>query len=162
VSRVAASLVIVGAILLTSCADDSPGAAQADRPASTAVESTVPPMTSDGTAVSSPASDSSSPASESSVPAGEPAPEAAMVQSIDNSFRPPRLEIAAGTEVVWVNRGRHPHDIRSDFGFGVVADDFQPGDEYRYVFTEPGEYPYYCTIHGTETVGMIGTVVVGG
>jgi plastocyanin len=28
------------------------------------------------------------------------------------------------------------------------------------VFTEPGEYPYHCTIHGTTTVGMIGTVVV--
>ena len=42
----------------------------------------------------------------------------------------------------------------------MAAADFQPGDEYRYVFTEPGEYPYHCTIHGTHDIGMIGTVVV--
>jgi plastocyanin len=83
-----------------------------------------------------------------------------IVQSIDNTFRPEVLEVAAGTEVVWQNRGRNEHDILSDVGFGVAAADFQPGDEYRYVFLEPGEYPYWCTIHGTDTVGMIGTVVV--
>jgi plastocyanin len=82
------------------------------------------------------------------------------VQAIDNSFRPDRVEIAPGTEVVWVNRGRNDHDVLSDFDFGVAAADFRPGDEYRYVFTEPGEYPYYCTIHGTPEIGMVGTIVV--
>jgi plastocyanin len=43
----------------------------------------------------------------------------------------------------------------------VTVDEFQPGDEYRHVFSEPGEYRYYCTIHGTAEVGMVGTVVVG-
>ena len=28
------------------------------------------------------------------------------------------------------------------------------------VFDEPGEYPYYCTLHGTETAGMVGTIRV--
>jgi plastocyanin len=90
----------------------------------------------------------------------EPNGETAQVVSIDNTFRPETIEITAGTEVVWVNRGRNAHDILSYFGWGVGEDDFQPGDEYRHVFLEPGEFPYYCTLHGTAEHGMIGTVVV--
>ena len=86
--------------------------------------------------------------------------ETVTVQAIDNTFRPDRIEIAPGTEVVWVNGGRNDHDLMTDLGFGVTAAKFGPGAEYRHVFTEPGEYPYYCTIHGTPQVGMIGTVVV--
>ena len=72
------------------------------------------------------------------------------VQSIDNTFRPDRIEIAPGTEVVWVNRGRNEHDISSEAASSAsVAADFQPGDEYSHVFTEPASIPYYCTIHGT-------------
>jgi plastocyanin len=82
------------------------------------------------------------------------------VVAADNRFDPERIEIAPGTEVVWVNRGRNDHDLMTELGFGVTVADFHPGDEYRHVFTEPGEYPYYCTIHGTAEVGMIGTVVV--
>lgn len=97
-------------------------------------------------------------------PAQQPADVAplniASVVSIDNTFRPGIIEVPAGTEVVWVNRGRNEHDILSDFGFGVEAAAFHPGDEYRHVFTEPGEYPYYCTIHGTHAAGMVGTIIV--
>ena len=82
------------------------------------------------------------------------------VVAADNRFDPIRIEIAPGTEVVWVNQGRNDHDLMTDFGFGVTANEFHPGDEYRHVFTEPGEFPYYCTIHGTADFGMIGTVVV--
>jgi plastocyanin len=94
------------------------------------------------------------------VAAAQPSDQTVVVQSIDNTFRPEVIEVAVGTEVVWQNRGRNEHDILSDAGFGVSAAAFQPGDEYRYVFLEPGEFPYWCTIHGTDTVGMIGTVVV--
>ena len=84
------------------------------------------------------------------------------VIAADNRFEPLSVEIAPGTEVVWVNRGRNDHDLISDSSteFGAVAADFAPGDEYRFVFTEPGEYPYHCTIHGTSEIGMIGTIVV--
>jgi plastocyanin len=118
--------------LLTACNDDGPGAAPTEV-ASPSASATV------GTA---------------------PVAETVTVQSIDNTFRPERLEVAPGTEVVWTNNGRNAHDIASEFGFGVTAADFAPGDEYRHVFTDPGEYPYYCTIHGTATAGMIGTIVV--
>lgn len=89
------------------------------------------------------------------------------VTALDNSFRPMSVEAKVGDEVVWENRGRNEHDVLSVEGtladgtaWGVTVEDFQPGAIFSHVFTEPGEYRYYCTIHGTTDVGMIGTVVV--
>ncbi len=86
----------------------------------------------------------------------------------DNDFVPPAIRINPGTTVRWVNQGRSAHDIlpadeTQDFGspFGVTADEFEPGDEYEFSFDAPGVYRYYCSLHGSKTVGMIGEVVVG-
>lgn len=86
------------------------------------------------------------------------------VIALDNSFRPEVVEVAVGDEVRWENRGINEHDVlRVDGnGWGVEIDGFQPGDAYSHVFTEPGNYRYYCSIHGNEDVGMVGTVVVTG
>lgn len=86
------------------------------------------------------------------------------VQAIDNTFRPEEVEVAAGTEVVWANDGRNEHNVLpvEGEGWGVEADAFAPGDEYSHRFTEPGTYGYYCSLHGTTTKGMVGTVVVTG
>jgi len=85
------------------------------------------------------------------------------VLAIDNTFRPETLSVEAGTEVVFVNNGRNAHDVRpadgSD-GWGVAADGFEPGDRYSLVFGAPGTYAYYCSIHGTATAGMLGTIEV--
>ena len=84
------------------------------------------------------------------------------VIAIDNTFRPSVVEISVGDEVLWENRGMNEHDVLHVDGddWGVEVADFQPGDAYLHQFTEPGEYRYYCSIHGTETVGMVGTVIV--
>lgn len=83
---------------------------------------------------------------------------------LDNTFRPERLEVAAGTTVEWTNGGRNDHNVLPIEGddWGVEATDFAPRDAYRHRFTEPGEYDYYCSLHGTTTKGMVGTVVVTG
>ena len=89
--------------------------------------------------------------------------EVVEVRALDNSFRAETIEIVAGTEVLWVNRGRNEHNVLPAGGvgdYGVERDAFEPGDEYAHVFDTPGVYPYYCSLHGTEDVGMIGTVVV--
>jgi plastocyanin len=87
-----------------------------------------------------------------------------QVAAIDNTFRPQVIEIAVGDEVVWENRGQNEHDVLSvvEATWGVEVASFQPGDVWAHVFTEPGEYAYYCSIHGNETAGMIGTVIVSG
>jgi plastocyanin len=86
------------------------------------------------------------------------------VQTIDNTFRPASVEVAAGTEIVWTNDGRNEHNVLPVEGedWGVEADAFAPGDEYSHRFTEPGTVDYYCSLHGTPTNGMVGTIVVTG
>ncbi len=89
--------------------------------------------------------------------------ESVAVQALDNSFRPETIEVSAGTEVVFDNRGRNEHNVLpadESQDWGVQVEDFQPDDTYAYVFTTPGEYRYFCSIHGTADVGMIGTVIV--
>lgn len=147
--RLVTMALAVATTLLAACADDGPQPLDAAQPELS--ESTIAPA---------PTPAPTSAPTPSAAEGSEPATPTVTVQSIDNTFRPDRIEIAPGTEVVWVNRGRNEHDIASESGFGVSAADFQPGDEYRHVFTEPGEYPYHCTIHGTATVGMMGTIVV--
>ena len=86
------------------------------------------------------------------------------VRVLDNTYRPEDIEVAAGTEVVWENRGRNDHNVLPVEGddWGVDADDFERGDVYSHRFTEPGRHPYYCSLHGTKKAGMVGTIVVTG
>jgi len=85
------------------------------------------------------------------------------VRSLDNSFIQPDIEIVAGTEVTWINGGRNDHNVLpvdDSLTWGVDRDTFVPGTRYSHVFDTPGVYPYYCSIHGTQDVGMVGSVVV--
>ena len=104
------------------------------------------------------------------------------VIAIDNLFRPEVIEVNVGDDVVWENRGMNEHDIVSVVGpaavagasgglqwsrttadgveWGVSADGFQPGATFRVRFAEPGEYRYYCSVHGNERIGMPGIVRV--
>ena len=64
----------------------------------------------------------------------------------------------------WTNDGSNDHDVVAVGGldFGVAKEQFAPGQEYAHVFNAPGEYPYYCSLHGTPTAGMTGVIVVEG
>ena len=46
--------------------------------------------------------------------------------------------------------------VDESLDWGVERDEFAPTDEYAHVFDQPGVYPYYCSIHGTEEAGMVG------
>lgn len=83
---------------------------------------------------------------------------------LDNTFRPGEIEVAAGTTVAWENRGRNDHNVLPVDGkaWGVNTDSFAPNDSYQHRFTQPGTFAYYCSLHGTTTKGMVGTVVVTG
>jgi plastocyanin len=89
--------------------------------------------------------------------------ETVEVAAVDNSFTPKEATIAAGTEVVWDNRGRNDHNIipeDPEADWRVEVEAFRPGDTASHVFLEPGTYRYYCSIHGTVDVGMPGVIVV--
>lgn len=80
----------------------------------------------------------------------------------DNEFDIENVQVAAGTTVVWVNEGQQDHNILTVEGddWGVEVTDFQPDATYEHTFDEPGTYRYYCSLHGTEDVGMVGAIVV--
>ena len=87
------------------------------------------------------------------------------LQVLDNTFDDGNLRIDPGVTIEWVNEGRVDHDIvpvaEDGPDFGVDRSDFAPGDAHEFRFVEPGVYPYYCSLHGSETAGMTGVVVVG-
>ena len=91
--------------------------------------------------------------------------EVAEVLSLDNNFVPQTVTVVAGTEVLWNNNGRNGHNVLPESDpqattWGVQVEQFQPGDTYSHLFDRPGTYVYYCSIHGTSTAGMFGTIIV--
>lgn len=87
------------------------------------------------------------------------------VSSIDNNFVPQTVEVVAGTEVVFTNNGRNPHNVvpagdPEATTWGVLEADFDPTERYSRVFDTPGTFVYYCTIHGSAKAGMVGTITV--
>jgi plastocyanin len=84
------------------------------------------------------------------------------ISSRDNTFIPEDVTVTAGTKLVWNNDGRNDHNIVpvGDTPFHVDTAAFGPKATYEYVADKPGTYDYFCSIHGTSTKGMIGTVQV--
>ena len=72
------------------------------------------------------------------------------------AFDPESLEVAAGTEVTWVNDDQSaPHRIVSEDG-SFDSEDLHDEDTFSHTFDAAGEYPYVCAIHSH----MTGTIVV--
>ena len=85
------------------------------------------------------------------------------VQARDNNFVPAYIEVKAGTTVTFTNRGRNQHNVlpTTEGAFpSIEVDDLEPGTSQDITFDEPGDYPYYCSLHGTKTKGMVGAIRV--
>jgi cation transport ATPase/plastocyanin len=75
-------------------------------------------------------------------------------------FRNANITISPGETITWINDDDHPHTVTSGewgtpdgrFDAGVM----RPGDRFKFVFTAPGAYPYYCAIHP----GQVGVITV--
>lgn len=105
-----------------------------------------------------------------------PPPAAAAVQVGDNVFVPSVVSIPAGGSVTWTWAGAVSHTVTSEAGPNAITPDGrfcsavttpsvaacaaappQLTGMFRFTFTVPGSYPYYCKVHGAM---MQGTVVV--
>lgn len=88
----------------------------------------------------------------------------ANIEIVDNAFTERVIVITAGTEVVWTNAGRNEHNIRpaiKDAFASISATALaEKGDSASLVFDEPGDYPYFCSLHGTATNGQTGRIIV--
>jgi plastocyanin len=74
---------------------------------------------------------------------------------IDNfAFTPGVITVKAGAEVTWINHDDIPHTVDSTQGkFKSTALDTD--DKFKFRFTEPGEYPFYCRMHPKMTGKVI-------
>jgi plastocyanin len=97
-------------------------------------------------------------AAAATAPAKQPAPAVANQITIDNfAFAPATLTVSPGTRVVWVNHDEEPHTVMStDKATPFKSQALDTNDQFAFVFTQPGTYKYFCTIHSH----MVGTIVV--
>ncbi len=86
------------------------------------------------------------------------------IQAVDNDFVSPYVTVRSGTAVTFVNDGRNVHDVIpvGDTFRAIEPNHFARHDEATVTFDEPGDYPYYCSLHGTATKGMRGAIRVVG
>lgn len=73
-----------------------------------------------------------------------------------NNFALGDVRAGVGQPVVFTNSDTAPHTITSTEGL-FDSDTFGAGGSFRISFDQPGEYPYFCTIHPS----MTGSVLVG-
>ncbi|MFI5294658.1 MAG: CHRD domain-containing protein [Thermodesulfovibrionales bacterium] len=75
------------------------------------------------------------------------------VSIVDFAFSPQNITIEVGDTVVWTNNGAFPHTTTSGTNFPTgngIWDShvLSPGQFFPFTFTQPGLYPYFCSIHG--------------
>jgi plastocyanin len=64
----------------------------------------------------------------------------------DFRFQPVRLDIAAGTTIVWTNNGQVEHTVSAEdgsFDSGLI----KPGGRRSLTFARAGTFPFHCTPH---------------
>jgi hypothetical protein len=68
------------------------------------------------------------------------------VDAADFEFRPGTIEVAAGGQVTWTNRGVAPHSVMASdgtFDSGML----EAGATFQQTFETPGTYAYLCAFH---------------
>jgi len=72
------------------------------------------------------------------------------------AFEPATLNVSLGSKVVWINRDDEPHLVVSAGGQFPASPALDTDDSYAAVFSKPGTYTYFCSIHPH----MVGTIIV--
>ena len=74
---------------------------------------------------------------------------------IDNfSFGPTALTVPVGTTETWTNRDDIPHTVVSTDGV-FKSKALDTDDKFSFVFSKPGTYSYFCSIHPKMTGQVI-------
>jgi plastocyanin len=84
------------------------------------------------------------------------------IEARDDVFTPQYTKIRAGTTVTFKNAGRNQHNVISDDRsfHDIKTDAFAPGVKVRVGFDKVGTHDYYCSLHGSATAGMRGSLLV--
>jgi plastocyanin len=95
-------------------------------------------------------------------PGGGPSPIEIQLRSDGgNRFQPDHVTIPVGTTVTWKWVGGF-HDVvpTGDPAFAGSGDPVAAPHTFSHTFTSPGSYLYFCSVHGSPSAGMRGTIVV--
>jgi plastocyanin len=83
------------------------------------------------------------------------APALQTVDIAQFAFVPKEITVAPGTRVRWTNHDESPHTVTSAGAPKVLS---SPGmdvdDHYEFVFTNEGDFAYFCAVHPMMT-GMV-------
>ena len=84
------------------------------------------------------------------------------IDARDDVFTPQYTRIRAGTAVIFKNAGRNQHNVISADGSfrDIETDAFAPSTKVRVVFATVGTHDFYCSLHGSATAGMRGSLLV--
>lgn len=86
-----------------------------------------------------------------------------VIDTRDNSFNPENIVVSPGTKITFENKGRNPHNVipvnKGEFE-EVPVSKLQPKDSASISISDEGEFPYYCSLHGTPKAGMKGRIKV--
>lgn len=83
-----------------------------------------------------------------------------IVKVQDDVFNPQTKTIAAAETVLWEWAGNNQHNVTWVDPSGVSNSPTQAAGTFTRSFANAGAFNYYCTIHGTATSGMRGSIVV--
>lgn len=86
-----------------------------------------------------------------------------MVTVDDDVFNPNAASVDVGGMVTWEWQGSNDHNVtfvNPINGGSAPASATQASGSYSLTFSTAGSFDYYCTIHGTPTTGMRGSVTV--
>ena len=75
----------------------------------------------------------------------------------DQAYGTNPLIIPVGTQVTWINDDSAPHTATSDTGV-FDSGTLNQGQSFSFTFETAGTFPYFCTIHGKQS--MSGTIQV--
>ena len=90
-----------------------------------------------------------------SVQATSSAPAVYPVDIRNFHFQPMQVVVPAGATVTWTNHDEEPHVVTSAGGRFKSSPALDTDDHYSAVFTRPGTYAYYCSIHPQMTATIV-------
>ena len=86
------------------------------------------------------------------------------VEVADNVYRTRNFIVDPGTEIVFVNVGANPHNVvpSAEGAFEQITKEALDEGPATLVLDQPGDYAFFCSIHGGPNWGQTGFVVVAG
>jgi len=80
-----------------------------------------------------------------------------------NAFNERFFRVDPGTEIVFENNGVNPHNVTAsaEGAFETIPKAALEESRQALILDFEGDYPFYCSLHGTQTRGQTGYVIVG-